>query len=91
MAKLRLMAMPLSRPRPPLLTLISDWPMSAQPPMPLNSPENKFPSPCPTHSLRVLFSFVGSLIVSFVDCFVRSLICRFVRLFVTNQPITMSE
>ncbi len=42
--------MPDSRPRPPELTLISDWPIIAQPPMPPNKPHTKLAAPWPMHS-----------------------------------------
>mmetsp|Transcript_42161 Transcript_42161/g.127385 ORF Transcript_42161/g.127385 Transcript_42161/m.127385 type:complete len:250 (+) Transcript_42161:428-1177(+) len=42
-----------SRPWPPPLTLISDWPIKAQPPCVPKSPATMFPRPCPKHSRLV--------------------------------------
>ncbi len=38
------------RPRPPDLTLITDWPIMAHPAMPPRSPEPILAMPCPLHS-----------------------------------------
>ena len=42
------------RVRPPLSTLIIDWPIVAQPPIPPNTAATRFARPWPTHSLLVL-------------------------------------
>jgi hypothetical protein len=42
--------MPLSLPRPPDFTLMRDWPIMAQPPMPPKTPQVMLATPCPTHS-----------------------------------------
>ena len=38
------------RPRPPDFTLMTDWPIMAQPAMPPNRPATMFAAPCPRHS-----------------------------------------
>ncbi|MNT24034.1 hypothetical protein D3C72_1594830 [compost metagenome] len=43
-----------SRPRPPELTLMTDWPIMAQPPMPPMRAEAMLLVPCPMHSWLLL-------------------------------------
>jgi|GEM_PF-6868722 len=45
-----------SRPRPPELTLITDWPIMAQPPMPPNRAATMLALPWPAHSRRLSLS-----------------------------------
>ena len=61
--------MPESRPRPPEFTLISDWPIIAQPPMPPKKPHTTLAMPCPTHSrlLRPRVSVISSISVSVIS------------------------
>ena len=43
-------AIPATRVRPPDLTLIIDWPIIAQPPMPPKKPVTVLATPCAMHS-----------------------------------------
>ena len=45
-----------SRPRPPEVTLMTDWPIIAQPPMPPKNAATMLAPPCPAHSRRLSLS-----------------------------------
>ncbi len=58
-----------SRVRPPDFTLITDWPIIAQPAMPPNRPETMLATPCPLHSrfLSLLVSVSSSTMVAVIS------------------------
>ena len=57
-----------SRPRPPDLTLMTDWPIIAQPAMPPKKPATMLPTPCPAHSrfLSLGVSVMSSTMVAVI-------------------------